>query len=479
MIGVRPAPGRRRRGCLVIAVEDERARQEPAQRRRRGALAGDRLARRSAGRGRRVIQSRFAGEAVAADQAGLAEPVAAQFADQVRGGIPAVDHDRIQHFAQQAGQGRQIGRCGGQLVGQPPDQPRFAAMAPQQFARPLTVALVFLVQAPQQFVRAARGLAARRQGGGLFLQARRRHFEVRFLAFETGQFSQHLLPSLARGIDLGRDRGQLRLGFTALLQDRLALLRQRSAAFAPVLLLDLQLAQAAALGRVVLDHLEVARGRIVERRAVARQTILLDLQFLFTFGQQPGRALQFVAYLREARVETLDLALQLAVARFRLGDARFARFDAPSLLVDAVLEHQHLTLGLLQILFEGVQGLFQLTAFGLAFVDGRLRHFDARLQFGQFAHARLGQRAEFLQAVARLGLARVQLLASAPGHQQIQPADLAVKALVPARLADLPLQRADLLADLLDDVIETHQIALGAVQLALRLLAPGLVLGDA
>ena len=144
-----------------------------------------------------------------------------------------------------------------------------------------------------------------------------------------------------------------------------------------------------------------------------------------------------------------------------------------------MLEHEHLALGLLEVLLERVQGFLQLATLGFALVDGRACGLDAGLQLCQFAHAGLGQRAEFLQAVTGLGLARVQLVVPTTGYHQVQRTDLAVEPLVPPRLADLALQRAHFLADLVDDVVEPHQVALGAVQLALRLLAAGLVLGDA
>ncbi len=61
----------------------------------------------------------------------------------------------------------------------------------------------------------------------------------------------------------------------------------------------------------------------------------------------------------------------------------------------------------------------------------------------------------------------------------LPPPELVAEPAIPPRLGRLPLQRAALLLDLEDDVVDPRQVLLGSLELELRLPAPALVLGDA
>ena len=105
----------------------------------------------------------------------------------------------------------------------------------------------------------------------------------------------------------------------------------------------------------------------------------------------------------------------------------------------------------------------------------------AQVRF-DFGDARRGRRL----ALARVGQARprrfdaVGQLAIPAREQHLLPApQLVAQPLVAPRLRGLPLQRAALLLDLENDVVDARQVLLRGFELQLRGAAARLVLGDA
>ncbi len=140
------------------------------------------------------------------------------------------------------------------------------------------------------------------------------------------------------------------------------------------------------------------------------------------------------------RSHALDLPLDFLLPDLGLQNAPGTVVHAPVVFFDPVLEYQNLPLGLLQFFFKGLQGLFQLAAFGLALINGRPGRFDLRLQLRKLADAGFTLGAELFELVARLGLLVVEGHVLALGHRQIQAADLGEQLLVPPGLAYLALQ---------------------------------------
>ena len=121
---------------------------------------------------------------------------------------------------------------------------------------------------------------------------------------------------------------------------------------------------------------------------------------------------------------------------------------------------------------ELLQALFQLVDFAVQLL---LRGFGGGHRLARLRNRRL----DFL-AVRRVLFQRlVELVDLLLGHVDVEPAQLVAEFLVLLRLADLPLQRADLPLHLPQDVRLAQQVLLGLLDLPQRLLAVRLELGDA
>ncbi len=166
--------------------------------------------------------------------------------------------------------------------------------------------------------------------------------------------------------------------------------------------------------------------------------------------------------------------------------AVFERLTLGVEFADARLQHRRLLgverellLAPVDVEFAGVRG----------FADARgillgLREFDAHArQFG-FHFGQTGRRTHFvLSGVVQARARRFDVfgeVAVAPREQHLLPAPhLVAQPLVAAGLAGLALERAALLLDFEDDVVEARQVLLCRVELEFGGAAAGLVLGDA
>ncbi len=132
----------------------------------------------------------------------------------------------------------------------------------------------------------------------------------------------------------------------------------------------------------------------------------------------------------------------------------------------------------MQVFLERLQRFLQLTTFGFTFFYPWTRGFDLGTHLVQLADVGLGQGFQFAEPFPIIVFLLFEVLVLSAGKHQIQGADFLEEFLMPTGLADLPSERAYFATNFFDDIVKADQIALRAVELALGLLAPALVLGD-